>query len=320
MNDTSNAGPPFDLQVAVYRSLRGVVVIALAAVAIKMLLFETVLLKTEQMEPVLMHGDRALVFRAPFAPVLGWIFRPKRNAPVVFDYPPASREKPGRGCLRIAALPGDRVEIEEGRYSLHSPEGSTTARTMPEESVLPPDYSPRDNLTPLQIPQPGEVIDMDTVFQRDLFFYASMIAQENPGKECRIGAELRIDDSLSNDYIIPDFPLYSGTFKAVPDSLRMDWFFWDRLGAYLGRMLPDRQITLHFTVLLEGAPVTEYEVGQRFAFLLADVWTEGYDSRYFGPVALSQIRGTVIAVLWSFAVDSEGGSEFRGKRIGRIVR
>jgi hypothetical protein len=191
---------------------------------------------------------------------------------------------------------------------------------MPEASVLPPEYSPRDNLSPLRIPRPGEVVDLDTVSQRDLFFYASMIAQENPDKECRIGAELRIDDSLSNDYIIPDFPLYSGPFSSVPDSLRMDWFFWNRLRDYLGRILTDKPVTLHFKVLLDGVPVTDYTVGKPFAFLLAEVWSAGYDSRYFGPVALSEMRGIPVAVLWSFGVGAEENRELRGKRIGRIVR
>jgi hypothetical protein len=72
--------------------------------------------------------------------------------------------------------------------------------------------------------------------------------------------------------------------------------------------------------LFKGAEkVTHYRVKKSFIFLLADDWRKGFDSRYFGPVPVSSIKGRPVCVLWSWA-HGEGGGFLRINRTMKIVK
>ena len=65
--------------------------------------------------------------------------------------------------------------------------------------------------------------------------------------------------------------------------------------------------------------MTHYRVKKSFIFLLADDWRKGFDSRYFGPVPVSSIKGRPVCVLWSWA-HGEGGGFLRINRTMKIVK
>jgi signal peptidase I len=307
---------PVDSRVVIFRVVRQMGIIVGAILIIKWLFIDTTIMLGNQMAPTLQKGDRVVFFRGIIMPPLGWISRPGLHMPVVVNEP-FSRNK--LTCLRIAAGPGDSALIANGTFvNMHHPKNSR-ASELPPESVLPPEYSPRDDMAPFRIPIPGETRVFDSLTQRDFFFVASMLAQEHPDIRYRVKPNLYIDDSLSSGYLIPDFSLYRGSLDSVPDSLMFNWFFWDRMREYLLNHFENRQVSIYFSLFDGDRQVFDYTVKTRFFFMLADNWSNGLDSRFYGPVAKSRIQGAVFGVLWSFGVDEKGRRAFRPARMGRIV-
>jgi signal peptidase I len=306
---------PVDFRVVLYRFVRLAIVLVGVGVIIKFTLLDTVLMRSDQMAPTLLSGDRVVLFRGHSTPVLNWVFRPKRNMPVILTFPGTDHR---RACLRVAAMPGDSILIERGVFSIVGKEGNGSSRAAA-KSFLPAEYSPRDFMAPFRIPRPGDTFILDSLSQRNFFFIAQMMKQEKPRKTYQIQADLYIDDSLSNDYIITAFPMYRGPFEGIPDDQRFDWFFWDRLREYLSQSLEKKNVYLGFSLLEDEVVVSEYTVGEAFAFLLADNWSDGYDSRYYGPIGLSCVEGRAIGVLWSFEWSETGKKALRSKRLMKII-
>ncbi len=306
-----------DVRIVIYRSLKQFAVIIVIGFIIKYALCDTVLINTDQMEPVILKGDRVILSRAPLVAPFKWLKGFQYNDPVVFSYP---QYKGKNGCLRIAGFPGDTVAVEQGSLTITNRPELTFFTKHEEEETLPAVYSPRDNMGMYRIPQIGDTIDFDSLPIRDLIFSYSIIQQENPKNRYMFKSTLLIDDSITNDYIIEDFPLYSGKFSAIPDSLYGNWFFWDRLEAFLIAGHAEQRVLLSFSLFEEQAIVDRYIIKKRFFFLLSDEWCKGYDSRYFGPVAANHIKGRVAGILWSFSPEPSGIRGLRSRRIFKIIK
>jgi len=308
---------PFDLRILIYRILKQLVIIGLVALAVKLTLLDTVLVRTNQMEPSIANGDRVLLWRAAYAAPLKWFVNPRRHAPVVFRHICGDA---GSGCLRIAGKPGDVVSISNAVLSvLNEPTVPHLGRPDSSAESLPPEYSPRDWLEPYYIPRPGERLRLDTLALRDFIFAWAIIRQENPAGSFILQPWLHINDSLAKDYFITDFSLYRGPFNAVPQDLSSQWFFWDRLLIYLQAAHQGKKVELKLSIMTKGTAVVEYRVKEPYYFLIADNWREGFDSRYFGPVGEHRMLGTVVCALWSFEPGRRFPFGLRGRRICRII-
>ncbi len=294
MSSTDKTHAPLDAPLAVYRLVKQFTLVLVVGLLIKWLFFGTTVIRTDQMAPSLAEGDWVLLWRGAARPLIGHIARPDAGAVVIFDFP---HRAPARGCLRIAAASGDTVAISGGR--LVSPSDSAAPAPLPQDSILPPEYSPRDFTAPFRLPLPGDTYPLDSLTLRDFVFAASMRAQEYPARRHDVQATLFIDGIPSNEYIIENFLLYDGAFDSIPDSVDFDWFFWNRLRDNLRYSLENREVRLEFALMENGGKIERYRVRKRFVFLLADNWASGYDSRYFGPVCASHIRGSVPLILWS---------------------
>lgn len=302
---------PIDPPLAIYKLARQFVLIVLAGLLLHLLLFGTVRLNSNHMAPRLFRGDRVLIYRGGARPLLSWFTPFRRGMAVVFRYPSAADT---RGCLRIAALPGDTITISNGR--IVSARESLKSVATPSEAVLPPEFSPRDFAAPFRLPERGDVYHLDSLTQRDFLFVAAMRRQLRAGRRQDVRPELFVDNIPSNEYIIKNFVLYEGRFDSIPDSLDYNWFFWDRLRDNLRFTLENQEVRLQFGLYDGQRRIESFRVTRPFVFLLADNWQSGYDSRYFGPVCRSHLLGSVVLVLWSADRNEEQGTVVRFSRIG----
>ena len=98
-----------------------------------------------------------------------------------------------------------------------------------DDQIHPENYSPRDYFKLYRVPAAGDMIQLDSLCSRDLFFAVSVIRQENPKDPIGIKPLLYIDDSLAEDYQISGFTLTVVQSISIPSELSTDWFFWVRL-------------------------------------------------------------------------------------------
>jgi signal peptidase I len=295
------------------RLLKQTTVIIVIVVAVKMLCVDIIAVKGNQMAPAIVNGDRLLTLRLPYLPLIRNSIGPSRRQPVIFSYPFSKK----RGCLRVAGVAGDTITVDSGvakNPHCRKPLG-IPGRKITSADLLPPDFSPRDFMPAMILPRPGTTLLLDSLDLPMYFSAISMIRQENPSSTCSLAVHLEIDGAVAADYFITDFVLYKGALNALPDSLRYDWFFWYRLKKYLHQVYPDRIQRLLLSFSKGGSVVKSYTVRKKFLFLIADNWSEGRDSRYFGPVVCSRVIGRPLAVLWSFSA-KQG---FNMKRLGRFI-
>ncbi len=302
----------FDKRVFLTTRLVRLLIIAAVALLIKFCFIDSTAVRNAQMLPSIYPGDQILVFKTPSLPIAKNLFRLSLNQPVLFEFPGSLHK---RNCLRVAGVPGDTISIDSGivknNSSLFKP-----PKTNPALDILPADYTPRDYMVPYKIPRPGEILNLDSMSIRDQFFAISLIRQELPKETIQFVAKVMIDDSVSSDYIIKGFSLYSGSLPEIPDSLMNYWFFWTQLENYLKSLHPDSHVSLTFNVKRQSNELHKYTVKKRHYFLLADNWVSGYDSRYFGLVGQSNIIGRPFMIWWSTAKISGRNSI---SRIGRII-
>ena len=283
---------------------------------VKFAFIDVVKVNGEQMSPGIITGDYILMFRTPYLPGIRNLLKPRLRIPVVFTHP---HEHQKRGSLRIAGISGDTVSIDSGRF-LNS--RNPTLRFPPQGKkgdVVPENFSPRDFFQPYSIPASGDNLNLDELSLRDFFFAVSIIRQENKGNGT-IEAQLLIDDSVHSDYFISDFSLHSGSIDSIPEQYRNDWFFWSRLLEYLKHIETDKHVTLNFSYILHGNRIKQYTVRNTYAFLLADNWNSGLDSRYFGPVSTGTVFGRAFLTLWSYGKTPGKSAHLRTERLGRIIR
>lgn len=307
-----------DTRILIYKTIRQLVFIVFIGIIIKYTLCDTVLIQTDQMKPTIQNGDRVVLSRKQFSAPLNMLFKLKHHDPVVFTLPYSDKI----GCLRIAAKPGDVVTIQKGIFSTSDNNVVLTFSEDTENEILPAEFSPRDNITQFHIPVKGDTIAFAKLTNRDFIFLFSMLKQEQPRINYALKPMLHIDDTLSNDCIISNFSLYKGVFSDIPDSLNENWFFWDRLEAYLISSFESSKINLFFSIidLDDQSYLYEYIVKKDFFFLIADDWFKGYDSRYFGPVCLSRMKGKVIGILWSFTPGESIIGTLKSRRIAKIIK
>jgi signal peptidase I len=306
---------PLDpLTIVIRVGTRAAIIIAVI-VAVKLLVTDVIAVKGGQMAPTIIKGDRMLTLRLPYLPLLREIVPVPRGTPVVFSFPFLEKN---RGCLRVAAVAGDTVKIDSGvlKSPLTQKKKASPGTIVSSGPLLPPDFSPRDFMPPQVMPLPGTILHLDSLDLPSFFAALSIIRQENPSSACSLDVSLETDGTPSKDIVISDFALYKGSISEVPDSLRYYWFFWDRLKAYLDIGGNGRNQRLVLSFLKDGVKVQTYSVKKRFLFLIADNWTDGNDSRYFGPVIYSRVFGRPLAVLWSLS----GDKGFNVKRLGKFIQ
>jgi signal peptidase I len=306
----------FNIRLTMYRIVKQLLTVFLLCVAGKYLLCDTVPIRSGQMEPQILDGDRVLIARTCAAVPLKWFFPAGYNDLIIYTYPHTKRKV---GCLRLAGKPGDTINVTQGVFTLSGkPEVRYSGNLSPDE-ILPQDFSPRDNMDPYYLPGKGESVTLPELSIRNFIFLYAMILQERPHAGYSLHPTLLIDDSATTSYPIRDFPLYSGDFNGIPDSLYTDWFFWDRLQAYLLRAEEEKKITLRFSLMKDSLILDKYTMKRNFVFLLSDNWCKGYDSRYFGPVLASAIHGRVAGILWSINPQRRGIFAIRGRRILKLI-
>ena len=316
MKNGNNRATYYDIRLTLYRIVKQLALIILIALIIKYAFCDTVLIETDQMTPVIQNGDRVILSKSKYASPLKVLSSPRHKELIVFDHPHFADKV---SCLRIAGKPGDGITIQNGILSIIDKPDLSFAQKPANEETLPAEYSPRDTMQLFRIPKTGDDIDMDTLCIRDFIFLYLMIKQENPENNYTLQPLLYIDDSLTNDYIIRDFSLYTGKFSAISDTFYADWFFWNRLEAYLSSIYMDGKIELTFTLLENQSPIKHYTVKKDFYFLLSDNWCKGFDSRYFGPIIETAIKGKVVGILWSFTPPTSGTRALRIRRIFKII-
>ncbi len=315
-NDQTASAPP-DGRVIAYRIVKFAVLVLVCAAAVKLLVLDTVSVRTDQMAPTLADGDRAVIFKLTHAWPLSELVLPLRNSPVVFDNPTLSGST---SCLRVAALSGDSIVISRGVCYVVNKNRVARSSLPDTADILPPAFSPRDSVPPYRLPRRGASVALDSLSLRDFFFAASLIRQENPREHFSIRPVVYVDGRPADTLRTRDFLLYKGRLDSVPAKYEFDWFFWNRMQDYFVHSQEGKDVTLTFSLLRGGTRMYGYTFSKSCIFLLADDWQKGFDSRYFGPVLSSCVKGRVMGVLWSVAPPGSGGPRLRMGRLFRIIR
>jgi signal peptidase I len=307
---------PFDFRIALYRTVRTIVIAAGAVAAVKFALFDSVAVQGDQMAPTILSGDRLLLLRTPLLPKIRDIAGPRIDCPVVFR----SISSPGYSdCLRSAAAAGDTISIDSGTVLSTGDLRKTPLFNRPKTEIIPRSFAPRDFFAPLRVPAKDDVLFFNRLSLRDFFFARSIITQEHPKSAVTFKPYVMLDDSACSDYIIKDFTMYTGSIDSVPDSLRNDWFFWNRVDEFLREQHSGRRVSLYFTLSLDNTVLDEYRVSDDYYFMIADDRSAGLDSRIIGPIGRSRCTGVPVMVLWSIGTDEHGKRHLRFKRLGRFI-
>lgn len=317
MEDLLKKRGPTDFRLALYRGSKQFLLVLGAGILIKFAFLDSIVVNGSQMSPGVGKGDRIILLRTPYLPGLRTLFSgPKRGKPVLCRLPGRKENT----LLRITAVSGDTAAVDSGTFQIGSqtPE-KTVDKSRKKTEILPADFSPRDFMEPYRIPAPGDSIRFDELSLRDFFFSFSVLRQENPESPYDVHATIFIDDTASNTYFIRDFTLYRGTLDSVPEHLRHNWFFWDRLQEYLRMTLGDKDFRLEFSVTQDGNFVEGFTVKDRYLFLLGDNRENALDSRYYGPINSSLVFGRPVMTLWSFVENSPGRRSFSFSRFGRFI-
>lgn len=311
-------GTTFDIRLTFYRVVKQLLLLFILVVCLKAFFCDINHITTDQIAPTLLNGDRVVVSKTQYTFPLNVFFKPRYMDLVIFKYP---HRTPYNGCLRIAGLPGDSVEIKNGSFSVLN-NTSFSFPSLQLDQHLPAHYSPRDNVPLFRIPQKGDTIVFDTLDVTNTIFCYSLIRQENTDKEYVLQPLLHIDDSVYTNYSIDNFSLFKGNLNAIPDTLQTKWFFWDRFQEYVHKDLKrsGKDVGVTLTILENLVPITRYIFKQDAYFLLSENWQRGYDSRYFGPVNKAYMKGRAVAVLWSVAPDSKKVFSLRTRRIGKFIK
>ncbi len=317
MNSNTSAPEPGDALTVGFKITTRLLLVLVLALLLKTWCVDTVKVKTAQMSPAILKGDRILLFRLGYGSSPGGVAGPRANQVAVFSDPGRPQEY---RCLRVVGLGGDSVEIIDGKFVNRSRELKNSYGLDESEELLPASYSPRDHMAPYRVPRKGDHFLLDSLTLRDLVFLALIIRHENPKKQYYLRPLVYEDGEPVQDCDLSEFTLYKGSIDSIPDNLAFDAYFWQRLREYLSRRSEAGELNLTLWLEEDGNHVAEYRVKQSYIFLLADNWKTGYDSRYFGPVGTTTLRGRALCVLWSWDDTTAGPASLRAGRIVKLIR
>lgn len=309
---------PLDSRICIYNIAKFFIFVIIISFFIKFFLFDTFLIDTDQMEPAIKKGDRVIVLKLftiwPFSNMSFSL----RNSPVIFKNPFDTKTK--NSCLRISAISGDTVVVSNGQCIVKNKKGIVFKSKSNINKILPADYSPKDSIGIYVLPKKKEKISLDSLPLLNFFFTASLIKQENPNKNIKIKPILLINGEPYDTIFLNDFYLYKGRLDSIPESFNNNWFFWNRLNKYLTEKYKDKDVYLNFRLLINNKIILEYKLQNSCIFLIADNWQKGFDSRYFGPVLSSCVKGRIFCALWSIGNNETEKKHFRFNRILKIIK
>lgn len=303
---------PVDKRILLYKGLKHFIAVFFLGLVVKSFIIDSVVIKGDQMSPALLNGDRVIYTKIPSV-IPGIAPLPNRGTPVIFHSPVMD----GNNILRVAAVSGDTVAVDNGvLYTGISPYRHSSVK---EEKVIPSQYSPRDFMEPYILPGPGDSIRFSSLSIRNFFFSYFVLLQQYPDEDIELEVSIIQNDTFQDNFMIEDFSLYKGAVNKIPKSQMYDPFFWERLESHL-KQNSNQDTRLVFSVLRNGQEIDLFTVTGKYVFLIADNWLEGLDSRFFGPVRSSFIKGRALGVLWSFHTDDDGNRHLIKSRIGKIIK
>jgi signal peptidase I len=305
-----------DLRLVLYTGAKQFLLILAAGLFIKLLIFDSLKVNGSQMDPAVRAGDRVLLFKAPYVTPVIKNFTARAGKPVVISL----ADKSANTALRIAAVSGDTVSIRGGQMYRNGAAAETFFKDTEKYGLIPAEYSPNDFMNALKVPAPGDSILFGTLSMHDLIFAYSVFRQETQG--VRLIPYVMVDDiTITGEYPVRDFALYSGRLDSIPEEMHADWFFWDRLQGYLDMTSEEgKNPKLAFTVWKNGKEATGFKVRKKYLFLLGDNWNGAKDSRHFGPIAQSNIKGRPLMTLWGYIFDDNGKKKLDAGRIMRFIK
>ncbi|KMQ50893.1 hypothetical protein CHISP_2244 [Chitinispirillum alkaliphilum] len=304
---------PCDIRIYLYKGLKQFAVIFAIGLTIKTFFLDSVVIEGNQMSPTLDRGDRVIYFKTPHILPGSLSQIPERGTPVLYRSP----QDNVKNLLRVSSRSGERVHTQSGVFYIG--DNPFTYSSNQSETIVPSRYSPRDFMEPYTVPSPGDTIHLHSLSIRDFFFAFSVLQQERPQEEFELGVNVFESETVVDEFIIENFSLYSGPISSVPEDLRHDWFFWERLGNHLEDSSPG-QFELGFRVYdSESEAIDQFTVDNEYVFLIADNWQQGLDSRYFGPVNGKALKGRAFAILWASRYDTEGNRKLIKSRFGKLI-
>lgn len=307
---------PVDGRLLLYRFIKWLVIVLTAAFICKFFLFDSIVISSSQMSPTILAGDRVLLLKTGTLPVLRNILPPLRKCPAIIKQPLLSASPM---CLRVAGKSGDSIVVGSGMLHIINKPNCIFYGIQKNEELLPQSYSSRDTIPLFVLPNIGDTITMDSLNNRDFFFMASLVLQENPEISFTIVPQLFIDGNPVHGYMFKDFSLYKGILDSVPEKYQFDWFFWAQAKQYLENVYQKQQVDLLFSLKDPQTKIYRYVTKELSIFLIADDWCNGYDSRFFGPVPVSSLQGRIICTLWSFKTDEHNKKSLRLGRSFKII-
>jgi signal peptidase I len=269
------------------------------ALLLRLAVVDFYLIRTPAMQQTLLPGDFVAVGKLGYGIRIG-----QRPPSFVWAVPAAGRlyafQQPAGelAVKRCAALSGQTVEIREKAAYVDGEEfffpPSREERTA---VAYPAAYSPRDNSSPYRIPRPGEILKLDSMGLRDQEFSRSIMEQENPRHPLLQETRVLVNGMDSPAFVPPDYIFPAG--PGTPDYNRMDWLELQNIINFVRAQDSGTGLVFKRQFMLDGRPLREYTVTNRYAYLIGDSWDQSTDSRFYGPVDIARFRGRPLFTVWS---------------------
>ncbi|MCL2182618.1 MAG: signal peptidase I [Chitinispirillia bacterium] len=291
-------------------------IVLLAGLTIKLFVLDSLKVNGEQMEPEVLASDRILLFKTPYiTPLVRNLFA-SHNKTVVAELPSHSTYT----ILRIAAVAGDIISVDEGQFYRNGQPLQKFHKNTELHSIVPAEYSPVDFMAPFKLPERGDSITFAGLDMRDLIFAYSILRQEK--NNIRMKPFIISGGNTDDNYEINDFALYNGPISEIPEHMRNNWFFWDRLREYIEitTAAEEKNVQLAFSFFKGDKEISGFKVKKKYVFLLGDNWIRATDSRYFGPVSVNHIQGHAFMALWWFGINDAGKLRFNTGRILKLIK
>lgn len=299
---------------AVWRTARVLVGALFLAWLFRACVAEPYRIPTASMAGTLLPGDYVLVSKLGYGGPIAWS-DPERGDVVAFAYPP----QPDAGVYvkRVAGLPGDTVALAGKRLRVNGrpvalpPEGRLRWRVsaLPGQA-LPYDAAALRRLGPVRLSDSVALVHA-APRQVQALGEVPEVAGFAPDVVPRgfVGARTFPDGAgFSRDFYGPlRVPARGDTVVLSPRS-------WPRVRAllgYEGRRV--RRVGVRFEE--DGEPVERVVLRQDYYFVIGDSRDDSEDSRAWGWVPRSHLRGRVALVYFSSGADG-----VRWSRIGQEVR